>query len=270
MIWVLGRWRRPRYGVRGAREPSFEQARASRVRQSSFACRVSLRRLWRRPTGWVTAVDQVRPGSRPGHSVGSCKVSVGSYLAHRGELLSSPWGVVAHARSTSESFAAPAGPARCPAPWTWTVSESLVPRLLMLAVHAADTDADPSPGFPGRSPPPPPPWHSSVPVARPATPPRRRRRLQLGGLPPQCPHPTPHPSDFTAAAAAAASGRVWPRRRSGRPREWQGQGSLGWRERAALAARTLADRVSGWRARTSGAWCQAGGEARSARGGVLN
>ena len=80
----------------------------------------------------------------------------------------------------------------------------------MLAVHAADTDADPSPGFPGRSPPPPPPWHSSVPVARPATPPRRRRRLQLGGLPPQCPHPTPHPSDFTAAAAAAASGRVWP------------------------------------------------------------
>ena len=122
------------------------------MRQSSFACRVCLRRLRRRPTARVTAVDQVRcrawpdgcrcypcpcpvgvrvpccpsgPGSRPGPSVGSCNVSVGSYLAHRGELPSSPWGVVAHARSTSESFAAPAGPARCPAPWTWTASESL-------------------------------------------------------------------------------------------------------------------------------------------------
>ena len=128
MIWVLGGWRRPRYGVRGAREPSFEHARASRVRQSSFACRVSLRRLWRRPTGWVTAVDQVRPGSRPGHSVRSCKVSVGSYLAHRGELLSSPWGVVT---------------------WTWTVSESLSRRawVQMNNRSVSPTDSRP-PGLP--------------------------------------------------------------------------------------------------------------------------
>ena len=82
----------------------------------------------------------------------------------------------------------------------------------MLAVHAADTDTDPSPGLPGCSPP----AASTVALQRASgppgdpPPPRRRRRLQLGGLPPQCPHPTPHPSDFTAAAAAAASGRVWP------------------------------------------------------------
>jgi len=51
VILILGRRRRSRYEVRGARVPGSERTRAFRVIQASSACCVSHCDLWRRPTG---------------------------------------------------------------------------------------------------------------------------------------------------------------------------------------------------------------------------